>query len=91
MKAYDLVLLSLKMILFFMGVAHGDPIFAQVGPKIVIFRGFSSFFRTTGFQSKLLTLIKSPIIFHWKPAKKIEVGVVLGQNLGQIRSNVVKK
>ena len=91
MKASDLVLLSLKMIFFFMGMAHGDPIFAQVGPKIVIFRGFSNFFRSTGFQLKLLILIKSPIIFHWKPAKKIEVGVVLGQNLGQIRSNVVKK
>ena len=29
--------------------------------------------------------------FVGKPAKKIKVGVVLGQNLGQIRSNVVKK
>ena len=32
-----------------------------------------------------------PNIFHWKPGKKIKVGVVLVQNLGQIRSNVVKK
>ena len=30
-------------------------------------------------------------MFHWKPAKKIKVGVILGQNLGQIRSNVVQK
>ena len=30
-------------------------------------------------------------IFNWEPAKKTRVGVVLGQNLGQIRSNVVKK
>ena len=29
--------------------------------------------------------------FVGKPAKKIKVGVVLGQNLGQIRSIVVKK
>ena len=29
-------------------------------------------------------------MFLWKPAKN-KVGVVLGQNLGQIRSNVVKK
>ena len=28
-------------------------------------------------------------MFHWKPAKK--VGMVLGQNFNQIRSNVVKK
>ena len=36
-------------------------------------------------------MIKSPNIFHWKPEEKIKVGVVLGQDLGQIRSNVVKK
>ena len=30
-------------------------------------------------------------IFHWKPAKKVKLGVVSGQNLGQIMSNVVKK
>ena len=48
-------------------------------------------FRTTGFQLTFLILIEFPNIFHWKPAKKIRVDVVLGQNLGQIRSNVVKK
>ena len=47
--------------------------------------------RTTGFQLKFLILIESPNIVHWKPAKKIKLGVVLGQNLGQIMSNVVKK
>ena len=36
-------------------------------------------------------LIEFPNILHWKPAKKIKLGVVLGQNLGQIMSNVVKK
>ena len=30
-------------------------------------------------------------MFPWKPDKKIKVGVVLGQNLGQIGSNVMKK
>ena len=30
-------------------------------------------------------------MLHWKPAKKIKSGVVWGQNLGQIMSNVVKK
>ena len=38
-----------------------------------------------------LLLIEFPNILHWKPAKKIKLGVVLGQNLGQIMSNVVKK
>ena len=32
-----------------------------------------------------------PNILHWKPAKKIKLGVILGQNLGQIMSNVMKK
>ena len=45
MKAYDLFLLFLQKNLFFaLGVALGDPIFAQVGPKMVIFRGFSKVF-----------------------------------------------
>ena len=77
LKAYDLVLLFLKKSCFFvLGMAHGDPIFAQVGPKMVIFRGFSKKnFRTTGFQLKLLILIESPTrcapnIFHRKPVKK---------------------
>ena len=49
------------------------------------------FFRTTGFQLKLLILNEPPNTFHWKPAKKIKVGVVLEQYLGQIRPNVVKE
>ena len=57
---------------------------------MVIFRG-QKFFRIIGVQLKLLILIESPNIFHWKPAKKIKMGVVLEENLGQIRSNVVKK
>ena len=65
---------------------------AQVGAKMVIFQRFQqNIFRTTRFQLKFLTLIEFPNIFHWKPAKKIKVGVVLGQNFGQIRSSVVKK
>ena len=35
--------------------------------------------------------IESPNIFYSKLGKKIKLGVVLGQNLGQNRSNVVKK
>ena len=49
------------------------------------------FFGTAGFQSKFLKLIEFANIFHWKPAKKMKVGLVLGQNLGQPRPNVMKK
>ena len=49
------------------------------------------FFGNTGFQLKLQILIESLDIFNWKAAKKIKMGVSLWQNLGQIRSNVVKK
>ena len=52
--------------------------------EVVIFRGFSTFFRTTGFQLQLIILIESSNIFHWKPAKKSKVGMVSGQKLGQI-------
>ena len=51
-----------KKYFFVLGVAHGDPIFAQVVQHISL-----------------------------ETSKKIKVGVVLGQNLGQIRCNVVKK
>ena len=66
----------------------------QIGSKKTIFQRFYQlFFKTAGFQHKLLILIVSSNIFHWKSVKESKVGVVfaLGQNLGQISSNVTKK
>ena len=77
---------------FFWAWPMGTLFLQQLGQKVVIFGRFSKKdFRTTGFKLKLLISIKSLNIFQWKPAKKIKLGVVLGQNLGQIKSNVVKK
>ena len=94
LKAYDLVLLFLKKKIFF-GVAHAHGVpshFCTRQVKKWHFSGvLTNFFRTTGLQLKLLILIASPNIFHWKPAEKIKVGVVLGQNVGQTRLNVVKR
>ena len=46
-------------------MGHGDPIFVQVGSKNCNFWGFQQFFfRTTGFQLKLLILIESPNSFQ---------------------------
>ena len=103
----------LKKLFFVLGLALWGPIFAKVGQKNGNFQGFQQkFFRSTGFQFKLLISIESLNIFHWKPTgfqfkllisieslnifrwkatKEIKVGLVLGQHLGQIRSNVVKK
>ena len=68
------------------------PFLEKLDQKMVMFRGFSkNFFGTTRFQLKLLISIEFFNIFHWKPAKKRKVAVALGQNLGQIRPNVVKK
>ena len=36
-------------------------------------------------------LIEFPNILHWKPAKKIKSGVVLGQRVGQIMSQCCGK
>ena len=67
-------------------------LFAQVGLKNSNFQSFQQkIFRTTGLQLEFLILIEFPNILHWKPAKKIKLGVVFGQNVGQIKSNVVKK
>ena len=66
----------------------------KLGPKKQFLRGFTHFFSELLHcnTSYYLILIVSPNIFHWKSAKKTKVGVVfVGQNLGQIKSNVVKK
>ena len=52
-----------------MDVAHDDPF-------------YQLFFRTAGLQHKLLILIVSPNIFHWKSAKESKVGVVFGAKFG---------
>ena len=81
-----------KIVFLFWACCMGTPFLHKLGQKMVFFRSFSNFFfRTTRFQLKLLILIESFNIFHQKPAKKIKVGVVLGQNLGQIKPNIVKK
>ena len=64
-----------------MDVAHRDSIFAKVGSKNSNFRGFSKTFSELpdSNQLKLLISIDPLNIFHWKPAKKIKVGVPLGK------------
>ena len=67
------------------------PFLHKLGKKMVIFRGFTNFFQNYWIPIKVIQINKISNIFHWKTAKTINVGVVLGQNLGRIRSNVVKK
>ena len=81
-----------KKKIFILGVVNNDPFSMQIGLKKTIFKRFYQlFFRTAGLQHKLLILIVSPNIFHWKAAKKSKWVWSLGQILGQTRSNVVKK
>ena len=66
-----------------LGVAHNNPFSVQIGSKETIFKRFYQlFFRTAGLQHKLLILIVSPNIFHWKSAKESKVGVVFGAKFG---------
>ena len=62
----------------------GTSFLQKLGQKIVIFRGFIIFFffRTTGFQLKVLKLIESPNILYWKPAKKNQIECGLGPKFG---------
>ena len=55
--------------------------FLQLDRKMAIIRGISKMFSKL-LDFKVLILIEFPNIFHWKPAKKIKVGVALGENLG---------
>ena len=47
LRADDLLLLFLakkKLFFIFLGVAHNDPFFVQIGPKKQFVRGFTNFF-----------------------------------------------
>ena len=46
-------------------------------------RFYEIFFGTTGFQQKLLILIESPNIFHWKSTKKESRCYLSGQIWGK--------
>ena len=75
-------------------VAHNDPFFVQIGSQKTIFKRFYQlFFRTNGLQHKLLKLIESPNIFHFRnQPKKSKVGVVFWRKIwAKFKSNVVKK
>ena len=68
-----------QKIFFILGVVHNDPFSMQIGSKKTIFQRFYQlFFRTAGFQHKLLILIVSSNISHWKSVKESKVGVVFG-------------
>ena len=43
------------------------PFLNKLGPKMVTLEVLPIFLTTTGLQIKLLVLIESPNIFHWKP------------------------
>ena len=82
-----------QKLFFILGVGHNDLFFCKVGPKSKLLEILPHFFffRTTGLQHKLLILIESPNIFHWKSAKKESGCSLFGAKFGQIRYNVVKK
>ena len=75
-----------------LGVAHNNPFSVQIGSKKTTFKRFYQlFFRTTGLQHKLLILLYPLTYFIGNQPKKVKWVWSLGHNLGQIRSNIVKK
>ena len=72
-----------KNCFFVLGLVHNDPFSIQIGSKKTIFlRFYQLFFRTVGIQHKLLILIVSSNIFHWKSVKESKMGVVFGAKFG---------
>ena len=60
--------------------AHNYPLFAQIGTKKQLLRGFTNcFFINAGLKHKLLILVESPNIIFWKTAKKCKFIVVFGK------------
>ena len=52
-------------------MVHVDLFVVQIGAEKAIFKRFYQiFFGTIGLQQKLLILIESPNILHWKSTKK---------------------
>ena len=58
------------------------PFWCKLIPKTIFKRFYQFFFRTTGLQHKLLKLLESPNIFHWRSTKKSKVGVVCRAKFG---------
>ena len=58
------------------------PFCANWAQKTIFKRFYQLFFGTTGLQHKLLILIESSNIFHWKSAKENKVAVVFGAKYG---------
>ena len=61
-----------------------------MGSKKQFLRGFTNYFSELLDATHVID-IESPNIFHWKSPKKVKWVWSLGQNLGQIGFNVVKK
>ena len=55
---------------------------ANWAQKTIFKRFYELLFETIGLQHKLLKLVESPNIFHWKSAQKSKVGVVFGAKIG---------
>ena len=68
--------------IFILGMVHNDPFSMQIGSKKFFKRFYQLFFRTAEFQHKLLILIVSSNIFHWKSVKESKVGMVFGAKFG---------
>ena len=72
-----------KNVFSILDVAHNDPFSVQIRSKKTNFKRFYQlFFRSAWLQHKLLKLIVSCNIFHWKSAKKSKVVVVFAEKFG---------
>ena len=67
------------------------PFLCKLVSKKQFLRGFTNFFQNCWIATQVININCIPNICHWKSAKKAKWAWSLGQNLGQIRSNVVKK
>ena len=64
--------MSMFNLFFVLGMALTDSFFLKTEPKYINFQRFLPYFFQNYWrlQLKLLKLIESPNIFHWKSAKK---------------------
>ena len=84
-----------KNFFFILGVVHNDPFFMQIGSKKTIFQRFYQLFsELLDFRAQVINIIivsskHTYFIGNW--SKRVKWVWYLGQNMGKIRSNVMKK
>ena len=76
----------------YLGVAHDDPFFVQIGPPKIFLEVLPTFFKNLWIPTQVININSMSQHISLEISQKMESGCGLqGQKLGQSRSHIVKK